>query len=206
MNTVRLIICFVASITLVGCASMNEQECQTANWYNIGLEDGSAGQPMTSISSYRQACAKHGVTANTQQYNDGYNEGVINFCTPQKGYNLGRNGSQYNGVCPAPLEKPFVNAYQQGNDIYQQEQRVRSIESMISAKEQQIGDLTIAISDSEQGLLQPDLSAEARKAQLDLLLNQQQQRAQAQADLKAAIPQLVDAELDLARLLANAPY
>ncbi|WP_158584133.1 DUF2799 domain-containing protein [Salinibius halmophilus] len=206
MNTVRLLFCFVVSITLAGCAAMNENECRTANWYNIGLEDGSQGREMSNLSSYRQACAEYGITANATEYSQGYNEGVVNFCTPQKGYNLGRNGGSYTGICPSPLEKPFVNAYQQGQKIYQQVQLVEQNKTRISALEEEIAALSIAVNETEQRLLAPELTPEARKAELDLLLNQQRQQANAEAELKAAIQQRVASEVELERLRAAAPY
>lgn len=193
-------------IFLSGCAAMNEQECQTASWYDIGLEDGSAGRPMTNLSAYRQACAKHGVTADAGQYNQGYNEGVINFCTPQKGYNLGRNGQQYYGVCPAPLERPFVSAYQEGNKIFQQEQVVQRLARQISNNEQRISDLTVAISEAEVALLSEGLTTEERKAQLELMLDLQDQKSQAKAALQQAVSQKAVAEQELAQLQAGAPY
>ena len=96
-----LITTLIVSLTLfvTGCASLNKDECLTADWYLIGFDDGSNGQDVARIGQHRQACAKHGITPDIHQYEDGFENGVRKFCTPQKGYNKGKNGWKYQGIC-----------------------------------------------------------------------------------------------------------
>lgn len=134
---------------LAGCATLNEDECITADWYAIGYEDGANGQPDTRIGSHREACAKHGVTPNLRKYRDGHDEGLLTFCTPRNGFNRARNGYQYTGICPALLEAEFLDGYDAGRQIYQatsdvnelvelqknNEAEQQHIEQMLSEKE-----------------------------------------------------------------------
>ena len=73
---------FLFILIVSGCATLNEEECLTANWQIIGLEDGSEGHLETYLGKHREACAKYGVTPDLEQYRIGHAEGVQSFCTP----------------------------------------------------------------------------------------------------------------------------
>ena len=59
-----------------GCSTMSADECVTADWRTIGYEDGAKGREASAISRHRKACAKHGVTANFDAYEEGRHEGL----------------------------------------------------------------------------------------------------------------------------------
>lgn len=61
-------------------------ECISANWYAIGLEDGTRGR------------AQHRVT----------------FCTHERGFSVGRAGQAYAGACPPAMATNFQTGYQLG--------------------------------------------------------------------------------------------
>ena len=62
-----------------GCASMNQQECLTGDWYTVGYEDGVKGKSADRIGSYRKACASHNVTPDLGQYQAGREAGLREF-------------------------------------------------------------------------------------------------------------------------------
>jgi hypothetical protein len=47
---------------LAACASLDKDECQHADWYAIGLEDGARGRALERLGDHRRACAKYSVT------------------------------------------------------------------------------------------------------------------------------------------------
>ncbi len=106
-----------SALALTGCASLNENECVTADWQSIGFQDGAQGQPVSASSRHRKACAKHGVTLDQYAYLQGHEQGVRTFCRPGKGFSLGAGGSSYAGVCPADLEPQFLAEYQKGRHL-----------------------------------------------------------------------------------------
>lgn len=97
-----------------GCATLNEAECTKADWHDIGLKDGSAGERIEQFSRYQKACSKHGLDVDVESYNAGRNKGLISFCTADKGYKEGIYGNEYFGICPKPLASEFKTAYVKG--------------------------------------------------------------------------------------------
>ncbi len=87
------------ALSLSGCASMSGDECMTSDWSAIGYEDGSRGYTTDRMSKHRKACAKHGVTPDFTAYQSGRDQGLVEYCQPSRGFNVGSNGGSYQGVC-----------------------------------------------------------------------------------------------------------
>lgn len=167
------IICLLAS-----CASMDKSECVHANWYNIGFEDGSSGRPEKMISEYRKDCADHGVTPNLKQYRQGHHTGSETYCTASKGYNLGKNGHEYKGSCPADIEESFLEGYQDGMYLYSLWQKVKSTQRLLDNAIKRINDIDLSIADKSELMFADGLVREQRlaiKDEIDLLQEEKQQ-------------------------------
>jgi len=119
-------------VLVAGCASMNKNECLSANWYAIGLEDGSRGQPLERLGTHRRACAEHAVTPDAERYVAGRNEGLKTFCTYERGYSEGRAGHAYGSVCPAGLAAGFQSGYQRGRDLYDLNRQLGEVQKQIA--------------------------------------------------------------------------
>jgi len=116
------------SSVIVGCSTMSADECETADWRTIGYEDGAAGREASAISRHRKACAEHGVTANFDAYKQGHQEGLRQFCRPANGYQAGRKGATYKGVCPRDMEDEYLAAYEDGYEHFRLEKDVKNIQ------------------------------------------------------------------------------
>lgn len=134
----RVRVVAVASLALLisSCASMNEQECLTANWLDQGFRDGRNGEPLTRIEDHRKACAKVGVRPDQKLYFEGRDRGILHYCTPDNAFQEGRLGRQYRNACPAHLEHRFLIFYEQGKQIYDAEQRIEKLNRESSSLEQ----------------------------------------------------------------------
>lgn len=108
----------VGMLVLSSCATMKKEECLTADWYQIGYEDGTRGYPVNRVGLHRKACSKYSVTPDFELYQRGREEGLVEYCTPHKGYQLGLSGRQYNDVCQGESKTQFMVAYNTGRDIY----------------------------------------------------------------------------------------
>ena len=118
----------LAAVVLISsCASMTENQCLTANWLDQGFRDGRNGQALSRLEEHRQACAKVGVTPDSQLYLKGRDQGVLHYCTPQNALQEGLKGGSYRNACPAHLEHDFLLSYEQGKQIYDAEQRVEKL-------------------------------------------------------------------------------
>lgn len=130
-NIFHLIIMAGIMALLAACASMSEKECLSADWFEQGHLDGRNGQPPTRIIEHRKACAKVAVMPDGELYRQGWEHGIIEYCTPANGLAEGRAGRTYRNVCPAELEGEFLFSHQRGMELYEAERRVSDLQRQI---------------------------------------------------------------------------
>jgi len=174
-------------IGLAGCATMSSDECATSDWTAVGYEDGSRGYTSERFSKHRKACAKHGVTADFQAYQQGRSQGLVEFCQPGRGFNLGANGGQYNGVCSVELEADFLDAYRVGQQLYKLRSNVSSANSQINYKKHELEDIDDQISHNEALLIGDQTTTEDRV----LLLAELKQLSERTGELEIEIEVLI---------------
>ena len=117
---------------------MNADECAANDWFAMGHEDGSRGYTSDRFGNYRRACTKHGVTPDFQAYQSGRDQGLVEFCQPGRGYNLGVNGGQYRGVCSVEMEASFLEAYRAGRKLHTLRANVSNANSQIYNREHEL--------------------------------------------------------------------
>ncbi len=89
-------------LTLGGCASMSETQCQVADWQRVGLNDGANGIAESHLADYVKDCAKVGIAPDAVAYRKGWDAGIVRFCTPANGWREGTQGRyQADTVCRA---------------------------------------------------------------------------------------------------------
>ena len=185
MKRILLLGCAIA---LSGCATMNADQCAMSDWHAVGYEDGSRGNTSDRFGQYRKACAKHSVAPDFQAYQVGRKEGLVEFCQPARGFNLGASGGRYNGVCDVALEEEFLDAYRVGSQLYTLRSKVNSANSAIASREQKIEDNEQAITTKQAALIAAETSVEDRV----LILGELKRISEEQGELEAEIEQLVD--------------
>ncbi len=126
------------ALLVAGCASMTEEECLTADWYERGVRDGRNGEPRSYLGDHYEACAKVGVVPVDADYYRGHSKGVTQYCTPDNGARMGRAGRSYRNACPVELEGPFLQAYRPAYRVYQAEQRINTLNNNIQSKEREL--------------------------------------------------------------------
>lgn len=131
----------VGLLILSGCASLSAEECLAADWYTIGVEDGSRGQSVSRIGAHRKACAEVGVQPDMARYSEGRAFGLQSFCTRERGYTEGENGRSYSGVCPPHLEPIFMQGYLAGQDRYRLKQDIRRLEVELAAVNEEVAEI-----------------------------------------------------------------
>ncbi len=114
-----------AVAVLCGCASMSESECQRADWYQKGVQDGRDGQTRERVEDHAQACGKVGIQPDEARWQSGWAEGVRRYCRPVNGWQLGLKGEFYRGVCAdQPEGAAFEDYYQSAKRIYDVGQQI----------------------------------------------------------------------------------
>ena len=158
----KCVIAASALLALSGCAGMNQAECTSADWRMIGFEDGTAGRTQGRIGEYRKDCAEHGVSPNLALYQQGYAEGVRSFCTESNGFNQGRSGTSYRGICPDDLEPDFLAAYGLGREHYLLSSAVSSLNARINNGNSRIRSLEASIAQKTLKVASNETTAEER--------------------------------------------
>jgi hypothetical protein len=152
----------LATLALGACSSMSPEECAATDWTAIGYEDGARGLSSDSFASHRKACAKHGVTADFRAYQEGRDEGLLEFCQPGRGYNLGMHGGSYGGVCDPAREPAFLDAYRMGYQLYTLRSNVNHANARIAAKERELDAIETTIRDKRALLIAEDTTVQDR--------------------------------------------
>lgn len=160
---------------MTSCASLDESECLLADFRFLGEEDGEKGRPRTRINTYEKDCAAHNLSVDRQAYAQGWEVGIVKFCTRDNGYEYGLEGNHYQNSCPVELADTFFNAYQIGRAVYNAKTEVVRLEAQIT----RLGDQ----------LAKDDLKSEKRA---DL----REDREDAKDDLRKAERKLDDAKDD----------
>ncbi|WP_339931425.1 DUF2799 domain-containing protein [uncultured Brevundimonas sp.] len=134
MRNLIIIAAATASVLMLGsCATMSEDQCLAGDWGNQGYADGRSGQPVSRLESHTEACAKYGVVPDAPSYYSAREDGLREYCTPARGFQVGREGSGYADVCPPQLEADFLPAYRDGQIVYAAEQALSSARSSVSS-------------------------------------------------------------------------
>ena len=113
----NLTVSLLAIALMSGCASMSKSECLSADWLQRGVQDGSSGALASTLTQHDKACAKVGITPDQALYLQGHAQGLISYCTPEKGLLEGRQNNEYLDVCPQKLEANFLASYIDGLEL-----------------------------------------------------------------------------------------
>lgn len=97
--------------------------CRTANWYNVGFEDGGRGFPTERIQTYRR-CPAIARAETVNAYRAGWNDGIARYCTEQNGFVVAANGQANAGTCPRGLSRDFRRGRRLGTRVFEQNQLI----------------------------------------------------------------------------------
>lgn len=127
---------------LASCQTLSKEECTAADWRVIGEQDGAAGHdPQKRFAAHAKACEKANVVANQTLWNDGYQQGLVRFCTPLSGLAHGQKGAGYANNCPAHKDQLFRSGYDLGLTQFRKQSEINSLKSRISSAELSISSL-----------------------------------------------------------------
>lgn len=145
-----------------GCASMSEDECLLADWRTVGYEDGARGATAEALGPRREACADHGVAPDLDAYRRGRDEGLREYCRPERGFALGDGGGRYVGVCPPELEPAFVDAWRAGARLDDLRDALGRADARVSSLEAEREGLRIRRAELEAELIAVETTLERR--------------------------------------------
>lgn len=113
----RIMVLSLLALT-AGCATLNENECRTIDWRELGRSDGAKGYESTRLGDHMEACGKFGLAPDAESYRAGREEGLRQYCTLDNAMQLGMNGSGYKQVCPGDIGVAFAQTYSRGAALH----------------------------------------------------------------------------------------
>ncbi len=128
-------------LLLSSCATLSRQECQGANWHDIGESDGSKGLPLSRISRHADACRRFSIVPDRQAWMEGHRIGARRFCTPANAFALGVRGGKNHGICQADQRAAFESVYKLGRRHHELASEIRSLEFQIESAKSRIDEV-----------------------------------------------------------------
>lgn len=193
----------LAILALGGCASMSSEECVATDWWAVGHEDGARGYTSERFSRHRTACAKHGITADFAAYKEGREQGLIEYCQPGRGYDVGVSGGRYYGVCDADLEPDFLDAYNAGHHLYTLRSNVSRASSRIASKERELESVQDEIRQKEAALIDRETTTEQRILLLADLKELSESKGQIETEIQVLYRERAQFQVELDNYQAN---
>lgn len=163
-------------IALSSCNSMSKEECAAADWTVIGETDGASGRdPQDRFAAHVKSCARINIVPDQSKWYQGYQVGVMRYCTPLNGLSRGEAGDAYYNVCPPEVAGEFLRGYGVGQKAYSARSRVNALRNDIASKQASIDSLYNQMKESKDEKARRDmrneidrLDREIRRARFDL--------------------------------------
>lgn len=86
-------------MAMVGCSSGISDLAKQGRWQELGFQDGGKGLNQRSPSRLNELGEETSQSADYSSYEEGYLNGITEYCNPNFAYQIGLSGQSYNGVC-----------------------------------------------------------------------------------------------------------
>ena len=133
--------CVFLGLMLSACATLNESQCRTGDWFEIGVQDGASGRLTSHLSKHAKACADYGIAPNQSLWLQGRSQGLATYCTPAKAYREGRIGRDLSPVCPPSQASELATANLVGLRYHEISEDIRDAEHDLSEIRNALEDL-----------------------------------------------------------------
>lgn len=175
MRVVPLLFLPVLMLGLASCNSMSKEECAAADWQVIGDTDGAAGHdPQERFAAHVKSCARIKVVPDQTKWYQGYQAGIVRYCTPMSGLTHGEAGDGYHNVCSPDTEAGFMRGYGLGRKAWELRSRMNSLRNEMTSKEMEMdrryNELKTAADDNQRRAIRDaidQLDRDIRRARRD---------------------------------------
>lgn len=159
---IRSILFVAAALVLAGCETMSKEDCASADWTSLGERDGLYGEDRAKFEERRAQCAKYGMESSAEDYERGRNRGIRSYCTPEAGFDAGRNGRPYRNVCPDEAEAAFLSEYRVGRQLYDLTSEVKRLQESYDGARRSLEDARDRADRARDRMREEDLTDEER--------------------------------------------
>ncbi|EPM4286841.1 DUF2799 domain-containing protein [Vibrio alginolyticus] len=104
----------LALALLAGCTATTADLAKSGDWHQIGYQDGITGHTSRTMSELGELGS-----VKQSDYDQGYLEGLREYCNPAFAYQMGLSGQYYEGVCEGTEQaQKFRMEWQRGWNEY----------------------------------------------------------------------------------------
>lgn len=146
----------LGATSLASCATISEDECLAGSWEEIGFRDGERGKSRSKLADYAKTCVKYEIAPDRQSYFKGFEQGLLRYCTYDKGFSTGEYGNQPNAECQTVPDNGYYAGYDEGRIIWSINQEYQEL---INSYEETID----ALVEVERKLTEDELTDETHK-------------------------------------------
>ncbi len=120
-NIVKLVVLGTMVLVLGACGTrtLSKAQCEKADWYTIGYNDGSVGKETQYIMEHQKSCGDVGIIPDFKTWKQGWEKGALDFCTENNVYNRAILGYEFKEFCEIISKKDLRAIHEQGAKIYQ---------------------------------------------------------------------------------------
>ena len=95
---------------VTSCSTIRKKDC-LKDMTNLGLTQGRSGSPKIYTEELRKACSKKNPNIDLEAYEKGFYQGWMEYCLPNKAYEMGKRSDRYFSFCPVQHETLFREKY-----------------------------------------------------------------------------------------------
>ncbi|WP_428407272.1 DUF2799 domain-containing protein [Hyphococcus sp.] len=182
---------------------MSEKECLAGDWYGAGFADGADGKLERAFEERALACHEHEVGADERAYEAGRLAGLDRLCTDPGGYDFGRAGKTYFGVCGRDREEDFLSGYISGQRIYMAQAARDAAKSAYDSAVSRADSYRYDIRRARKKLDDPDATEKEIKNAREDLDDARERLPDAERDIDAALYELGRADEALEQTIGS---
>lgn len=125
-------------LVLCSCQSTAFKKCKNLNWRDFGRASASLGlNKNLTFLKQDKSCQNYKVPSDRLAYEEGYQDGLKFYCSTKSGFDSGKNGINYEGICPKHKEFVFFKGYYKGRIIYL-ERRLKETQKLSSTAQDRL--------------------------------------------------------------------
>ena len=186
-----------AALALASCVTMTKEQCLAGVWGEVGYRDGSEGYPMSVLDDHVKACAEYGVAPDAVAYRSARTDGLNGYCRLERGFQEGRQGDDYHGVCSPEQEADFLPAYRDGQVVYAAERALVDARGSVESLGARLEELDDKIAAKQAEARAEGLTDEQRDEIRNRIREIRRERADTERERRRAQDAIDDAERDV---------
>lgn len=111
---IKVLVFISLTFGLIACQQFTKSHCEKTNWRKEAFLLALAGESRNSFNKISKQCKKFKVDIDAQVFNEGFDEGAIQFCNTKSGITYGQQGGTYRGTCKNFNETEYIKSYING--------------------------------------------------------------------------------------------